>query len=195
MDGFHIALFLHLLALVAAGAASAATHLAESSAQHAATVRDARAWHLRASKAARTFPTVILVLLLTGGYMLSQRGGASWRDGWITEGVLACAVLVVSGAVLSARARAVGHAMAHLDADAPSTMHRDAVAMRLAWMNTGVAIATMFVMVTKPAFAGSLIAIAVGAVLGVAIARPGRGAATVPAGAGAGAVGAEPAGI
>jgi hypothetical protein len=198
VDGYHIALFLHLLALVAAGSASAVTHLAEGCAQRAATVHDARQWHMRAGKAARTFPAVIVVLLLTGGYMISRTGGVTWRDGWVAEGIVASVLLFVVGGVLGGRARAVGRAMAAQDGSAPSTMHRDPVAQRLAWMNTGMAIATMFVMVTKLALAGAFIALAVGAVLGIAIARPGRGAVTVTA-TGAessgSAVGAEPAGI
>jgi hypothetical protein len=181
VDGYHIALFLHLVALVAAGAASAVTHLAEGCAQRAATVHDARQWHMRAGKAARAFPVVIVVLLLTGGYMLSGASSAAWRDGWVIEGIVASVLLAASGGVLGGRARAVGRAMATLDAKAPSTMHRDPLAQRLAWMNTGVAIATMFVMVTKPALAGAFIALAVGGVLGIAIARPGRGAVSVTA--------------
>lgn len=193
MDGYHIALFVHLVALVAAGAASAVTHLAEGCAQRAATVHDARQWHMRAGKAARTFPGVIVVLLLTGGYMLSRQTGMTWRDGWVIEGIAASVLLAVVGGVLGGRARAVGRAMASLDAKAPSTMHRDPVAQRLAWMNTGVALATMFVMVTKLALPGALVALAVGAALGIAIARPGRGGVTVTADAQS--VGAEPAGV
>lgn len=192
MNGYHIALFVHLVALVAAGAAAATTHLAEWCTQHAATVREARQWHTRAGKSARTFPIVIVLLLLSGGYMISRANGLSWRAPWVVEGVVASALLFVAGGVLSGRARAIGRSMAQLDADAPSTMHRDVVSVRLAWMNTGIAIATTFVMVTKPALAGSFIALAVGAVLG-AVARSGRGAATITVAANTARASSEPA--
>src|SRR6185437_17016397 len=58
MDGYHVALVVHLLTLVAAGAVSAIVHLAESRGAHAATVGEAMPWHRIAGAAAKYFPII-----------------------------------------------------------------------------------------------------------------------------------------
>lgn len=178
MDGYHIALFLHLAALVAAAWAASRTHFAESRAHRAASAREALQWYTMAARTARIFPAVIVLLLLTGGYMMS-RGGMTWRDGWVDVGVLAAFLLFAVGGVLGARARAGARALAQRDADGPPPAP-DYVAARLSRLNTGMALAVMFVMVTKPSLVASLVTLAVGAIAGALSVRPVHSEAAAP---------------
>lgn len=178
MDAYHLALFLHLLALFAASAASALTHLAEARLHRATTVREARQWHALAGSSARIFPIVIVLLLVTGGVMISQGGGVSWRTGWVAAGVVGVVLLFLNGGALGRRggmlARELARQEAERSADAAPIVSHDPVAARLGWANTGIAIAVAFVMVVKTALAASLGVVALGAVLGAVIARPRR---------------------
>ena len=180
MDGYRIALFIHLAALVAAAWASSRTHLAETRAHRAANAGEALQWYMIAGKAARIFPVVIVLLLATGGYMMS-RGGYTWRDGWVVSGVVAALLLFAVGGVLGARGRAGARALAQSDAAAPPPAP-DFVAARLSRLNTGIALAAMFVMVTKPSLVISLATLALGAIIGAVSVRAtaSDASATVP---------------
>lgn len=176
MDVYHLALFLHLLSLFAASAASAVTHLAEARVRRAATVREARQWHAVAGSAARTFPIVIVTLLVTGGIMVWRGGGVfGWSTGWIVAGVAGVALLFLNGGVLGRHGGMAARDLARQESergpDAAPAITPDALAARLGWANTGVAIAVTFVMVTKPALPVSLGLLVAGAVLGAAMAR------------------------
>ena len=169
VDGYRIALFIHLAALVAAAWASSRTHLAETRAHRAATAGEALQWYMIAGKAARIFPVVIVLLLATGGYMMS-RGGYTWRDGWIVTGVLAALLLFAVGGVLGARGRAGARALAQGDPGAAPPAP-DYVAARLSRLNTGIALGAMFVMVTKPSLVVSLAALVAAAIIGAVSVR------------------------
>lgn len=176
MDAYHLALFLHLLSLFAASAASAVTHLAEARLHRATSVREARQWHAVAGSAARTFPIVIVTLLLTGGLMVWRSGGVfAWSTGWVAAGVAGVIVLFLNGGVLGRHggmlARELARQAAERSAEAAPVIAPAPVAARLGWANTGIAIAVTFVMITKPALPVSLGLLVAGAVLGAAMAR------------------------
>ncbi|HEU4641864.1 MAG TPA: hypothetical protein VFS44_05355 [Gemmatimonadaceae bacterium] len=182
MDGYRIALFVHLLALVAASCASAIVHLAESKRRRAATAHEALQWLQIAAKAAPTFPIVLLVLFATGGYMVTAQHGWSWSAGWVDAGVLGVVLLFVNGSVIGRRSRAAGRALAGIaNGSAPEqALPHDPLVPVLSWSNTGLAMAVVFVMATKPELAGSLIALAVGIAAGMTIAlSPKRSGALV----------------
>lgn len=193
MDGYHVALFFHLVALVAASAASAIVHLAGARGSRAATVSEVRQWHALAGMTARTFPLALLALFATGGYMVAARHGWTWDTGWVEAGIAGVIVLFASGAVIGGRSRAAGRALAGLadgpTAGRPPVLPRDPVVSALSWANTGVAMAVVFVMATKPSLAASLIVLAIGAAAGVMLAlspkrshAPGRDSVELSAG-------------
>lgn len=175
MNGYTIALFIHLAALVAASAASALVHLADVRRSRATSVSEARQWHALAASTARVFPIAVLVLFASGGYMISAGHGWSWSTGWVDAGIAGVVVLMVNGAMLGRRGRAAARELAELASAAAAThagaIPRDPLASTLAWANTGLAVAVVFVMTTKPTLVGSLIVLAIGIAAGVLLAR------------------------
>ena len=175
MDGYHIALFLHIASLMASGGSTSITHFARLRRARSTTISAAREWHGLLLVSARTFPFVLLVLLLSGGFMMSQHGGWSWRDGWVETGVLGILLLGMIGGVLGKRGRAMADVLAAHEAsagaDAPPPPLRDALAEKLAWMNLGIALGEAFVMTTKPALLPALAAVAVGALATIMVGR------------------------
>ncbi|HET8656616.1 MAG TPA: hypothetical protein VFL93_13935 [Longimicrobiaceae bacterium] len=185
MDGYHISLFIHLLALVAAASASSVVHLSEARGRRAASVAEARQWHALTGSTARVFPIAILVLLATGGYMVGDGSAWSWGAGWVDAGLVGIVALFVNGGVIGARSARIGRALAALGVGeagkARAALH-DPVVANLSWINTGLAIGVVFAMAAKPALVGSLSALVVGAAAGLALGlRLERSAARAPA--------------
>jgi hypothetical protein len=141
--------------------------------------------------AAKLFPICLLVLAITGGYMLSAVH-VSMSSGFIVAGVLAIVWLFASGAFLGIKGGALKGAlegMAAKGADQPVPMMAPpAAVVLLPTINTGVALAVALDMVAKPtSIPIALGIVAVGAVLGFLAApkRPASMAAqpvTVPEG-------------
>lgn len=176
MDGYHTALFLHLIALVAASAAAGLTHFAEGRCRRAATATEALHWHEFTGSVAKVFPIAIVALLATGGFMVGDGGAWSWSAGWVEAGIAGAVLLFASGGVLGARGRATGRELARLVAeakagDAPALRHDPLVSV-LSWMNTGLAIGVVFVMTTKPPLGGALLVLAVAAAAGATLGAP-----------------------
>lgn len=173
MDGYRIALAIHLFALVAATAASALSHFAESRSQRALTIDDARHWYGFALSVARVFPIAIVVLFATGAWMIGIGNTWTWTSGWIDAGIAGTITLFVVGGFLGARARLTTRELARLAADVNAgrnvELPRDAVLGLLSWMNTGLAIAIVFVMAAKMPLVESLVALLVGAILGLGV--------------------------
>jgi len=182
MDGYHLALFIHLLALMAAVAASALVHLADARRARAATPRDALAWHALAGSAARTFPIALLLLAATGAVMVETSEGLEWAAGWVATGLLGVVALLASGGVIAVRSRREARELARLAASdsARGAPPPDAVVETLSWVNTGLAVAVILVMSTKPPLVESLVALAVGAAGGLVLGLTMRGDVATP---------------
>ncbi len=171
MSAYVVFLYIHLLALVAAAATSSVVHQARARARGASSVPEIRQWLLLAGSTARFFPIATLVLLATGALM-AMNGPWSWSAGWIEAGVAGVAFLLVSGPVLGMRGKRVGRSLANLAAgevERARGLLDDPLAGALSWMNTGVALGVVFAMAAKPALAGSLVALAIGAAAGLAV--------------------------
>jgi hypothetical protein len=120
--------------------------------------------------AAKLFPICLLVLAITGGYMLSVLH-VSMSSGFIVAGVLAIVWLFASGAFLGIKGGAlkgVLEAMAAKGADQPvPKLAPPAAVVMLPAVNTGVALAVALDMVAKPtSIPIALGIVAVGIVLG-----------------------------
>ena len=173
MTAYQIALFVHLLALLAATAASAIVHFAASRRATAPTLRASMEWGSVIGATARVFPVAVLVLVATGAYMVSGRWG--WSAGWVDAGLTGALLLLVSGAILGKRGAAEARANAERLREAGGELPNDAVPDRVARLlsdaNTGLALAIVLVMTVKPGLAGSLAVLGVGAAAGAYRAR------------------------
>jgi len=170
MDLYPLAKYVHLVALFVAAGVTAVTKLAAGRRVRARTVGEALDWHNLLMSAAKLFPICLLVLAITGGYMLSVLH-VSMSSGFIVAGVLAIVWLFASGAFLGIKGGAlkgVLEGMAAKGADQPvPKLAPPAAVVMLPAINTGVALAVALDMVAKPtSIPIALGIVAVGIVLG-----------------------------
>lgn len=189
MDLYHLALFLHLLALIVAAGVTAVTKLAVGRRIRARTVGEALDWHGVLMKSARLFPICLLVFVITGGYMMSLVQALAWTTGFVVAGMAGVVLLFASGTYLGIKGKALGRVLAEMaargaDQPAPKLAPPPLVPL-LPTVNTGIALAVAFDMVMKPASVPIALGIVVvGIVLGV-LAAPKRAAGSSGAGIGA----------
>jgi hypothetical protein len=171
MDTYHIALFVHLVTLIVAASVTAVTKLAATRRTRARTVGELQEWHDILMSTSRLFPVCLALFVVTGAYMLGVAHAPVWSSAYVVAGVTGVVLLFVSGAFLGAKARAFRAVLADMarhgaDRPAPKLVSPPIVAM-LPAVNTGIALAVVFDMVTKPAsIALALGVIAVGIMTG-----------------------------
>ena len=190
MTLFDVVLFVHIAALLGGFATGMIIHNAEWSARRATTVGELRIWVGVIRRFGPLFPVFILLLFVMGAWLLHLSDGEfAWGDGWVVTAIAALVVLaVVGGGVLDPAAKKL---LAEVDAApegpvSPELRARvlNPVPWTLGHMNTGLALGTAFSMTTKPALAGALACLAVGAVGGALIGKVGsRGGKPVAAAA------------
>lgn len=154
MDTYHIALFLHIVAIIVASGATAITKLAASRRARARTIGEALDWHNVLMSASKAFPVVLAVFVLTGAYMLSLGQASVWASGFVVAGLAGVLLLFASGTYLGLKGRALGGFLQSVaahgnDVPAPRLVPPPLVAL-LPAVNTGIAVAVAFDMVTKP---------------------------------------------
>src|SRR5690242_431113 len=155
MDSYHIALFVHLVTLIVAAGVTAVTKLAAARAARARTVGELQEWHGVLMSAARLFPICLAFFVASGAYMLGVTHSAMWSTPYVVAGLTGVVLLLASGAFLGAKARAfrdvlAGMARQGADRPAPKLVPPRLVKV-LPTVNTGIALAVVFDMVTKPA--------------------------------------------
>jgi hypothetical protein len=171
MDRYHVALFIHLLALIVAAGATTVTKLAVGRRDRARTVAEVLDWHTVLMSTARLFPLCLAAFLLTGAYMLSVANMHIWSSGFVIAGVVGVGLLFVSGTYLGIKGNAVKQFLEEMakqgpDRPAPQLAAPPLVAA-LPAINTGISLAVVFDMVTKPASVPvALSVIALGIALG-----------------------------
>jgi len=173
MDRYHIALFLHLLALVVAASTTAVTKLAASRRVRARTVGESLEWHNVLLSASKTFPVCLAAFVITGSYMLSVANVHVWTTGFVVAGFVGVGLLLASGIYLSMKGKALKSVLedmtkAGADRPAPRLVPPPLVVM-LPVVNTGVALAVAFDMTVKPtSIPMALLVIALGGSVGAA---------------------------
>jgi hypothetical protein len=144
MTIYQIALLIHLLALLAATAASAIIHFAAGRRAAATTLGESVGWGRLMGKTARVFPIAVVTLIATGGYMVS--GHWRWDLGWVQAGLTGAVLLLGSGAVVgrreAIRARAGLTRLRQAGPDAPNDGPPGRVEALLGHANTGLALAS-----------------------------------------------------
>jgi hypothetical protein len=189
MAAYHLALYIHILAVIVAAGVTAITKLAVGRRIRARTVAEALDWHNVLMSSARLFPICLAVFVLTGGYMMSVVRVSVWATGFILAGLVGVVLLLASGTYLGIRGKALKLALEEIaakGADQPvPRMAPPPLVMVLPMVNTGIALSVVFVMVMKTiSVPVSLGVIAIGIVLGaLAAPRPPKAAMARPAAA------------
>ena len=170
MDRYHIALFLHIVAVIVASSATAVTKLAAGRRARARTFREAIDWHNVLTQTSKLFPVCLAIFVVTGSYMLSFGQGHVWSSGYVVAGLVGVTLLLASGTFLGIKGKALGDVLERTAANgadqAPPPMVPPVLMVALPVINTGIALAVVFDMVTKPAS----VAVALGVVaIGIAI--------------------------
>jgi hypothetical protein len=175
-----VVLFLHIATALLAFAIGGIIHAGEWSAHRATTVGELRGSLAVGHKLEPLFPVLLVLLFVFGAWLIHLNDPEfHFKDDWISVSIGAVIVLlVVGGAVLAPRAKRQRESLAGNGADSISPELRasvnDPVLWRFGHFNTGLALAVVFLMTTKPHLLGSLVAVAVGAVAGLAIGSLGR---------------------
>jgi len=174
MDRYHIALFVHLLAVVVAAGATAVTKLAATRGARARTVGEVLDWHNVLASTAKLFPICLAAFVVTGFYMLSVAHMAIWSSGFVVAGLVGVLLLFASGTFLGIKGNALKQALEHIaakGADQPAPiLAPPALVAALPLINTGISLGVVFDMATRPAsIPVALAVLAFGAVLGAAM--------------------------
>lgn len=182
MDAYHIALFLHIVALVLAAGATTITKLAAERRARARTVAEAIEWHSRLESSSKLFPIALVVFVLTGGYMLSLGQSGLWTSGFVVAGLAGVLLLFASGTFLRIKGQALAKVLENIakngvDHPAPKLVPPPLV-RALPEINTALALAIVFDMVTKPTdIVVALGVLVLGIVLGAGLALRSKPAA------------------
>jgi hypothetical protein len=155
MDGYHVALFLHIVTLVVASGVTAVTKLAVGRRIRAKTVGEVLEWHNVLTGAAKLFPLCLAAFVITGAYMLTSMQGRVWSSGFVTAGFVGVGLLLASGIFLALKGKALkqvleGIAANGMEVPAPRLAPSPLVAI-LPAVNTSIAMAVVFDMAIKPA--------------------------------------------
>lgn len=173
MDLYHVTLFVHISAILAAAASASLAMFSGGRYARAKSHDEAHAWLEFNGKVARTFPIVLIVLLLTGSYMVTLTGGSYWRTGWVQTGLAAIVTLFAIGGFLGARHKALeGKLTAMTDAQKhanPFHPPRDPLLAVLPWVNICLALGVVFVMANKPVLANALTIALIAVTVGLGI--------------------------
>lgn len=154
MDAYHIALFLHIVTLIVAASATAVTKLAVGRRIRARTAREALEWHELLISTSKLFPICLAAFLLTGAYMVSVAGARAWSSGFVVAGLIGVTFLLGSGTYLGLKAKGLKTVLQTIASKAPEMpaprLAPPPLVAMLPLVNTGVALAVVFDMVTKP---------------------------------------------
>lgn len=170
--GYSIALFLHLVSLLAAGAAAAVAGYAALRLRTASSPREVAAWGMMIGRVVRVFPLATAGLLASGAYMTQTAW--SWSTPWIVGGLVGLATIVVLGSGLEAsRGRALRNEVrAHGLSDRARRLLRDPLAWTAKVMTWTLMVAVVFLMSTKPPAWGCAVSLLVASLAGAVGAVP-----------------------
>lgn len=170
MDIYHIALFIHILALLVAAGATAVMKLSVGRRMRARTLGDVLDWHNVMMATSKLFPMMLAVFVLTGGYMLSVNHVNVWSTGFVVAGLVGVALLLVSGIFLAAKGKGLSvkleEMIAQNGADHPAPkLAPPALVAALPIVNTMIALGVAFDMVTKPTSIPVALSVVAGAIV------------------------------
>lgn len=178
MHLYDVVLFLHILTILAAIGLGTTLHHAEWSTRAATTVGELRTT-TGVFRRGNLFPILIILLFGEGAWLLhlSKKHGETFHfgDAWVWTAIVALAILMISGGAILGRHATKYAKLIAATPDGPITPEvRAATFTTTTWatshMNTFLAIAVVFNMVTKPSGDAAAIAVLViGMVVGILI--------------------------
>ena len=172
MNGYHIALFIHLLFVLLASAAAAVALFASLRLRAAANSAEALLWLSAIRKVVPLFPVSVAGLLASGAYMSHQLG--AWAAPWVDASLLGLGLIVALGSgVEGSRMRLLARELADSGLSPRSRrLLRDPVAWAAKMCTLTLVVAVVFIMTLKPATGGCAVALVAAIVAGVLGAAP-----------------------
>lgn len=164
--GYSVALFLHLLFLLAATVATALAGYAALGLRRAASPMEAARWGGMVERVVPAFPVAALGLFGSGAYMTQDSW--SWSTPWVVGGITGLAVIMLLGAgVEGRRGRELKRELMTAGmSDRAQRLLRDPIAWSAKVATWTLLVGVVFVMTTKPGSAGCAVALAVAFVAG-----------------------------
>jgi len=172
VNGYSIALFVHLLSLLLACVAATLTTFAALRLRAAGSVGEAMPWIALTGRLVVVFPMASLGLLASGVYMTLERW--TWSVPWIDAALAGLGLIMVLGAgVEGSRGRALRSKLESSGmTPAARRLLRDPVAWSAKMTTLTLSAAVVFLMTVKPAATGCASALLVAVLLGVVGAVP-----------------------
>jgi hypothetical protein len=175
MHTYQTILYLHLLFLMLGIGAAAVVGVCLFRLRAAETLGDAVPWGMLAGKTERVFPVAIIGLFATGAYLTNDLW--TWDTRWIDVSIAALAIVALQGPIIAGRrAKALEHALQENGpgplGDSARRMTRDTALWLITFANPGLVLGIMWNMTQKPGTAEAIAAVAIGYVVGVALAFP-----------------------
>ena len=170
MTSYNIALFIHIVAVMVAAGATAATKIAAGRRASAKTVGEVLDWHNVLASASKLFPLCLAAFVGTGFYMLNVANMAVWSNGFVVAGITGVVLLFASGTFLGIKGNALKEMLEQLATRGPNQPAPKLVPPRLVaalpLINTAISLAVVFDMAVKPSVPVALGAIALSIGLG-----------------------------
>ncbi|MFL5617229.1 MAG: hypothetical protein ACJ79A_02405 [Gemmatimonadaceae bacterium] len=175
MFAYSIALFLHLVGVLALFAGIAIEQTALRRLRNAASLAQVREWMTLLRGLRRIDAPAGLTILLSGGYLMGHGAG---YHAWVAAGIIGMVVMAVLGvAVGRPRFLAIASALPATDGLVASSLRtrlQDPILRASAAMRAALGLGIVFDMVVKPAAVGAVIAFVVALLIGAASSLRGR---------------------
>ena len=191
MDTYHVVLYIHFLALFVGIGAGSVLSVALFQLRAAQTLEQAVPWGMLAGKVEKAFPVAVLGLFGSGAYMTNDLW--TWHTGWIDVSIAGLVLLALQGPLVGGRTGKLLERALHENGPGPlgetaRRMTRHPGLWVTEFSNLGVVFGIVWNMTQKPGTGASIAAIAVGYLVGAAVAyqftRSAPAAAAVPEAAG-----------
>lgn len=184
---YDVALFGHLIGVVALISAVVMTVTGLLRAQRASTTSQIRMATGAVPVADRLIPPAMLLVLGFGLYLVSRHGddgSIAWNAGWVDVSLVIFAVMAVLGpAVEARRTKALWTAACAADDEVITPeidrLRRDPVLTHVSLFGSSQLVALLFLMSNKPGLPGSLAAVVVAAFVSVVLGRVALRAGTI----------------
>jgi hypothetical protein len=172
VNGYSIALFVHLISLLLACVAASLSTFAALRLRGVRSVAEATPWLTLVGRVVPAFPVAVAGLLGSGIYMTHERWG--WSIPWIDAALVGLGLIVVLGNGVEARhGRVLRNALASSGMSPRARrLLRDPLAWSAKMTTLTVSLAVVFVMTVKPAAVECVAALSIAVVAGLLGAVP-----------------------
>lgn len=173
MDTYHVVLYIHFLALFVGIGAGSVLSVALFQLRASQTLEQAVPWGMLAGKVEKAFPVAVLGLFGSGAYMTSDLW--TWSTGWIDVSIAGLVLLALQGPLVGGRTGKLLERALHENGpgplgDAARRMTRHPGLWVTEFSNLGVVFGIVWNMTQKPGTGASIAAVAVGYLVGAAVA-------------------------